>query len=80
MVLVFSKGIGPCSTFESEGTITIWFSRSRASIEEAFVKEATVGFEPTHGGFADPCLTRLGYVAVQKNAERHALSARPMAH
>ena len=28
--------------------------------------EATVGFEPTNGGFADPCLTRLGYVALEK--------------
>ena len=28
------------------------------------ILEATVGFEPTNEGFADPCLTRLGYVAV----------------
>jgi hypothetical protein len=32
--------------------------------------EATVGFEPTNGGFADPCLTRLGYVARESIGNR----------
>ena len=28
-------------------------------------KEATAGFEPANGGFADLCLKPLGYVAIQ---------------
>jgi hypothetical protein len=37
-----------------------------------------MGFEPMNEGFADPCLTRLGYVAVLGNVQPSALSLNPM--